>query len=92
MKQNKLGNYLTSFSEKYWAAYHKFSKSIYSEKSDYQLLINFIKKHKSRYDPSHMDREYLRKKIRPNASKQVFANVISNLCKHIEKFLVWVEV
>ena len=92
MKQNKLGNYLTSFSDKDWASYHKFSKSTYSDTSDYQLVINYIKKHKSRYEPDHMDVEYLRKKIRPTASKQVFANVISNLCKHIEKFLVWVEV
>lgn len=92
MKENKLGAYLTSFTDKDWAAYHKFSKSLYSESSDFQLVINYIKKHKSRHDSNYMDGEYLRKKIRPNANKQVFANVISNLCKHIERYLIWAEV
>jgi len=92
MKENKLGAYLTSFTEKDWTAYHKFSKSLYSNRSDCQLVIDYIKKHKSRYDPNYMDGEYLRKKIRPSANKQVFANVISNLCKHIEHYLTWAEV
>ena len=91
MKENKLGTYLTSFSEKDWAAYHKFSKSLYNKNSDYQLIINYIKKNKDRYDPSYMDGEYLRKKIRPTASKQVFANGISRLCKYIEEYMVWAE-
>jgi len=92
MKENKLGTYLLSFTEEDWRAYRNFSKSLYTESSDYQLVINFIKKHKSRFDPSYMDIEYLRKKIRPSAKKQVFTNVISTLCKHIEKYFAWAEV
>ena len=92
MKENKLGTYLNSFTEQDWAAYHKFSKSLYDEKSDYQLVINFIKKYKHRIDPLELDAEYLRKKIRPSAKRQVFANVVSRLCKYVEQYLVWAEV
>ena len=92
MKENKLGTYLNSFSNLDWAGYHKFSKFLYDENSDYQLVINHIKKYKHRKDPLEMDAEYLRKKIRPNAKKQVFANVVSRLCKHVEQYMVWAEV
>ena len=92
MKENKLGTYLTSFTEKDWASYFWFSKSLYTVDSDYQSVINYIKKHKNRYDPSFMDNEYLRKKIKPKAKKEIFANVISKLCKHIERYLIWSEI
>lgn len=92
MKENKLGTYLTSFTEKDWPAYTKYYKSLYGLNSDYQLIMTYIKSHKSQYDPSYMDTEYLRKKIRPSASKQVFAKVITNLCKYIEQYMTWAEV
>lgn len=92
MKQNKLGTYISTFTEEDWASFHKFSKSIFTYNSDFQLIINYIKKHKARFNPTFIDAEFLRKKIRPQASKQVFANVISNLCKHIEQYFIWAEV
>lgn len=92
MKENKLGTYLSSFTEKDWSAYQKFAKSQYTDKSDYQVVINYIKKHKSRYDPSYMDSEYLRQKIKPKASKAGFANVINTICKSMEKYFIWAEI
>lgn len=92
MSAIKLGDYLRSFTESDWSAYHKFSKSLYSEKSDYQLVMDYIKKYKKRYDPNIMDAEYFRKKLRPKANKQVFSNVISNLCKHLENYMIQAEV
>ncbi|MDF1694751.1 MAG: hypothetical protein P1U56_02915 [Saprospiraceae bacterium] len=91
MKTNTLGIYLTSFTNEDWSLFHKFSKSRYSENSDFQAVINYIKKHKSRIDAKKMDTEYLRKKIRPTYSKHVFSNVISGLCKHIEAYFRWSE-
>lgn len=42
--------------------------------------------------PKKTDGEYLRKKIRPTAKSIVFANVISQLCNHIEAYFVHAEV
>jgi hypothetical protein len=92
MKENKLGTLLSSFKNEDWGAYHKFSKSKYSDDTDFQRVMTYIKKHKSRLDPKKMDAEGLRKKIRPTADPLVFANVISQLCKHIEAYFVWAEV
>ncbi len=92
MNENKLGTYLASFTSTDWSSYHKFSKSQYLEKSDYQLIINYIKKHRSRYNTGYIDIENLRKKVKPLASTQAFANVISGLCRSIEKYLIWAEV
>ncbi len=92
MKENKLGSYLSSFSNKDWVAYGKFSRIFYSETSDYQIVINYIRVRKNRYNSSYMDVEYLRKNISPQSKKDTFSKVISNLCKYIEKYLAWAEV
>jgi hypothetical protein len=92
MKENKLGLLLSSFKDEDWSAYHKFSKSRYGDETDHQKVMEYIKKHKSRYDPNRMDTEYLRNKIRPDAKSIVFSNVISQLCKHIEAYFIWAEV
>ncbi len=92
MKENKFGALLTAFRPEDWSTYHKFSKSRYGEDTDHQKVMDYIKKHKSRYDPKKMDTEYLRSKVRPNTKPIVFSNVISQLCKHIEAYFIWAEV
>jgi len=92
MSKNKLGSYLSSFSNKDWIKYNSYSKTLYSETSDYQNVINYIRTRKHRYDPSYMDVEYLRKNICPEIKKEVFSKVISNLCKFIEEYITWTEV
>lgn len=92
MKENKFGVLLNAFKDKDWAAYHKFSKSRYGENTDHQKVMDYIKKHKSRFDPKKMDTEFLRNKVRPDTKPIVFSNVISQLCKHIEAYYIWAEV
>ena len=86
MKENKFGLLLSAFKDEDWSAYHKFSKSRYGQDTDHQKVMDYIKKHKNRYDPKKMDTEYLRKKVRPDSKPVVFSNVISQLCKHIEAY------
>ena len=92
MKENKFGLLLSAFKDEDWSAYHKFSKSRYGQDTDHQKVMDYIKKHKNRYDPKKMDTEYLRKKVRPDSKPIVFSNVISQLCKHIEAYFIWAEV
>jgi len=92
MKENKLGTYLTSFTEDDWSGFQNFSKSKYSEKSHCQAIINYIKKRKNRLDPTYMNTEFLREKISPTTKKAVFANAVSRLCKYIEEYMIHTEV
>lgn len=51
MKENKLGVLLLAFEDSDWKAYPKFARSRYGDNSDSKLIIDYIKKHRSRYDP-----------------------------------------
>ncbi|MDG2448390.1 MAG: hypothetical protein P8M34_02090 [Saprospiraceae bacterium] len=88
MRQKKLIRVLETFNEKEWRACHKYLKFCNKKESKGLQLFEYIFKYRGDWNSSAFDASRVRKKVLKGNSDRAFLNLLSDLVKDIEAFMV----
>lgn len=91
MSSNKTITYLATFDELDWKSFGKYSKTLFTDKSDLYDLFQYFKKNKGPIQEGTIDFLKLHQKLRSDLSRKSFQNLLNEFGNQIEKYFSWKE-
>jgi len=88
VREKKILNILETFNEQEWRACHKYLKFCNKKESKGLLLFTYIFKHRADLTSKALEASTVRKKILTGLSDRAFLNLLSDIVKDIEAFMV----
>lgn len=91
MKNNSFLIALSKISKEDFKSFHKYSTSLYNDKSAANKVLTYLKRFHPQFDSYHLDERYAYKKIFQGElfKEQKIGNAISDLRKRLVEFLYW---